>query len=171
MALITSIFHHLVSLSMREDTMGKSPYSAWGEITLWVDGVGNRLSFQIWIRRPLPTLHLVPLLITSRLLWMLHQAHEGLLPILELRTSSKGKYFALKTRATRESGFVRILQSCLASMARLKACMFLKPIPPWSLDQHIFLQLTHAILFSLSFCPHQKLLIILSKSWQRVLGS
>ena len=44
-------------------------------------------------------------------------------------------------------------------------------MPPWSLDRHIFLQLTHAILFSLSFCPHQKLLIIFSRSWQWVLGS
>ena len=120
-ALITSIFHHLVSMSMREETQGKSPKPSWGEITLWVDGVGNHLSSQIWIRRPLPTLHLVPLLITSRLLWMLRQAYEGLHPFLELRTSSKGKYFALKTRATRELGFVRILQPYLASMARLKA--------------------------------------------------
>ena len=56
-------------------------------------------------------------------------------------------------------------------MARLKACMFQKPIPPWSLDRHIFLQLTYAILFSLAFCPHQKLRIIFSKSWQSVLGS
>ena len=132
---------------------------------MWVDGVGNHLSSQIWIRRPLPTLHLVPLLITSRLLWMLRQAYEGLHPFLELRISSKGKYFALKTRATRELGIVRILQPCLANMARLKACMFLKPIPPWSLDRHIFLQLTHAILFSLSL---QKTHLVINESGKKI---
>ena len=37
---------------------------------------------------------------------------------------------SLKTRANKEFGLVRILQPCLANMARLKAWMFLKPIPP-----------------------------------------
>ena len=105
---------------MRDETNGKSPRSLGGEITLEVVGVRSYLSYEIWILRPFPTLYLVPFLITSKLLWMLVQANGGLLPFFELITSSKGKYLALYTWAISESGFWRILQPYLASIARLK---------------------------------------------------
>ena len=105
---------------MKDETIGKGPRSLGGEITLEVVGVGSYLSSKIWILRPFPTLYLVPFLITSKLLWMLLQAYGGLLPFFELSTSSKGKYLALNTWAASESGFWRILQPYLASIARLK---------------------------------------------------
>ena len=37
-------FHHRVSSSMRDETMGKSANSLTGETTLYVDGVGSHLS-------------------------------------------------------------------------------------------------------------------------------
>ena len=45
--LTKSIFHLLVSLSISVDTIGKSLKSFGGEITLYVEGVGNHLSSQI----------------------------------------------------------------------------------------------------------------------------
>ena len=66
-----SAFQRFVSWSMRAKTMGKSPMMRGGPIALYVMGVGSHLFFQMWIFFPLPTLHLVPLRITSRLLWIL----------------------------------------------------------------------------------------------------
>ena len=56
-------------------------------------------------------------------------------------------------------------------MARLNAWRFLKPIPPLSLDLHNFLQLTQSILDSWPRWPHQNLLIMLSISSHKPLGS
>ena len=88
-------------------------------MTLYVEGFGSHLSSQMWISRQFPTLHLVPLLMTSRLLKILNQVKEGLLPKFAWRLSLKGKYFALRIRAARELRFVRILQACFTSKARL----------------------------------------------------
>ena len=81
--------------------------------------------------------YLVPFLITSKLLWMLLQAYGGLLPFFELITSSKGKYLALYTWATSEPGFWRILQPCLASIARLKEGL-VYPNPTYSKQHSLF---------------------------------
>ena len=78
--------------------------------------------------------------------------------------SPVGKYLALSIQATREFGFERILQACFANMARLKAYKFLKPLPPLAFGLHILFQLIQVISDSFCFCPHQKLLIILSMS-------
>lgn len=71
---ITLTFHQWVSSLIRDETIGKSTNSLIGEITLYVDGVGSHSSSQMWIFQPLPTHHLVPFLITSKLLWILRQA-------------------------------------------------------------------------------------------------
>lgn len=52
-------------------------------MTLYVEGFGSHLSSQMWISRQFPTLHLVPLLMTSRLLKILNQVKKGLLPKFE----------------------------------------------------------------------------------------
>ena len=55
-------------------------------------------------------------------------------------------------------------------MARLKDWGFLNPMPTVSLDLQRFFQLTHAIFYSCSLCPHQNLLIMPSISSQSPLG-
>lgn len=140
-------------------------------MTLYVEGVRSHLSSQMWISHPFPALQRVPLLMTSRLLKMFRQVQEGLLPKFALRMSLKGKYFTFKIRVARELGFVRILQLCFASKAKLKACKFLKPILPRDFGLHILFQQIQAILDSCYFCPHQKLLISLLRSLQRLFES
>ena len=79
---------------------------------------------------------------------MLRQAYDGLHPNWALRTSKYGKYLALYILEINESGLVSSLQACLASMAKLKAWRFQNPIPPCSLDLHIFFQATQAMFYS-----------------------
>ena len=102
---------------------------------------------------------------------MLLQEYDGELPSLALRTSPVGKYLALRTRETREHGFVRIRHACLANIARLKACKFLNPIPPLAFELHIHFRLIQHILDSCCFWPYQKFFIILSKSSHKLWGS
>ena len=80
-------------------------------MTLYVEGFGSHLSSQMWISRQFPTLHFVPLRMTSRLLKILNQVKEGLLPKFAWRLSLKGEYFALRIRVARELRFVRISPS------------------------------------------------------------
>ena len=47
------------------------------------------------------------------------------------------------------------LHACFESIAKLKACKSLKPIPPSCLLVHSFFQLTQWIFLSSLFCPHQ----------------
>ena len=61
---------------------------------------------------------------------MLLQEYDGELPGLAFRISPVGKYLVLRTLATREFGFWRIHHNFFASIALLKACKFLKPMPP-----------------------------------------
>ena len=143
-----STFHRFETWSLRAETIRKSSKLQGALIALYVEAVGSHLSSQMWMILPLPTCHLEPLWITFRLLWILRQAYEGLLPNWASRTSEWGKYFAFYILEIKESGLVRSLQACLASMARLKAWRFLNPIPPWSFDLYIFFQATQAIFFS-----------------------
>ena len=136
-----------------------------------MDGVGSHLSSHIWISFPLPTLHRVPFFMTSTLLCILLQEYEGELPSLAFRTSPVGKYFDLRTWATRDVGFDRILQAYFASMAWLKALKFRNPMPPFAFEIHILFQLTQLIFASFCFWPHQKFRIILSKSSHKLCGS
>ena len=46
----------------------------------------------------------------------------------------RGKYRAFKVRVKKLSGSHKILQPCLASIATLKAAIFLKPKPPFDFD-------------------------------------
>ena len=110
---------------------------------MYVVGVDSHLSSQIWINLPLPTLQRVPFLTI-----ILLPVKDVLDPKLALRTSPWGFYLALYIQATNEFGFISSLQPCFASMARLNAWRFLKPILPLSLDLYNFLQLTQAILDS-----------------------
>ena len=128
------------------------------------------MSSQIWMSLPLPTLHRVPFQITSRPLKILLQVYEGLHPNFEFNTSPFGKYLALKTLAQRESGFDKSLHPCFASIARLKACKFWKPIPPFDFALHIFSQLTQVIFDSSCLYPHQNFLIIPSISSHNPFG-
>ena len=116
-------FQRFVSWSMRVETIG-SLKSRGGLIALYVVGVGSHFSSHMWIFLPLPTCHLVPWQITSRLQWMLRQAYDGLHPNWALRTSKYGKYLALYILEINESNLVSSLQACLASMAKLKAWRF-----------------------------------------------
>ena len=79
--LTRSAFQLFVSWSMRVETIGKSLKSRGGLIALYVVGVGSHFSSYMCIVLPLPTRHLVPWQITSRLQWMLRQAYDGLHPI------------------------------------------------------------------------------------------
>ena len=65
---------------------------------------------------------------------------------------------------------VRSLHLYFASIARLKAWKFQKPIPPIDFDLHILSQLTHAIFYSSCLCPHQNFLIIPSISSHNPFG-
>ena len=133
-----------------------------------MEGVGSHLSSQMWISFPLPTLQRVPTLIISKLLWILLQEYDGELPSLAFRISSVRKYLNSRTLATREFGFCRIRHDCLASIALLKACRFLNPIPLLAFYLHIVFQLTQHIFVSCYFWPHQKFLIMLSISLYRL---
>ena len=81
-----------------------------------------------------------------------------------------GKYHDLRTLATREFGFCRIRHNRLASIALLKACRFLNPIPLLAFCLHIVFQLTQHIFVSYCLWPHQKFFIILSISSHRLWG-
>ncbi|MED6194285.1 hypothetical protein PIB30_027130 [Stylosanthes scabra] len=65
-------------------------------------------------------------LLSSKLL----QAHEGLLAIGDLMKSDWWKYLPLKILLIRELGLDKILQACLANIAKLKALRSLKSSPP-----------------------------------------
>ena len=62
---ISSNFH-LVSWSIRAETIGKSSKGLGGEMTLYVVGVGSYLSSQMCINWLFPTLHCGLLLITFK---------------------------------------------------------------------------------------------------------
>ena len=140
-------------------------------MTLKVEGVGSHLSSQRWILQPFPTLQREPLLRTSRILWILCQAQEGLLPKLALSTSQQGKYFALRIQVANELGFVKILQACLSQKGKVESLQISKP----QTSKRFWL--THLSPTNpgdfqlLVFCPHQKFLIILSRSSQRLFRS
>ena len=95
---------------------------------------------------------------------------RGIAAQLGIWTSENKKYLALYILEIKESGLVRSLHACLASMAKLKAWRFRKPIPPWILDLHIFFQATQASFCSWCHCLHQKLHIMLSRSSHRPFG-
>jgi hypothetical protein len=76
-----------------------------------------------------------------------------------------------KIRPTKESGFWRIHQPCLASKAMLKHSRSQYPNPPLSFHHPIRFQLIHAVFFSLSLCPHQNRDIIELMSLHNVLGN
>lgn len=114
------VFDRLVSSSISADTMGKSSKALGGDDFIG-SGSWYPFIFPNMDHFPLPTRHLVPLLMTSKLLWMLRHAYDGLQPSLAPKILVCGKYFALRILEIRESGLVRILQAYLASMAKLKA--------------------------------------------------
>ena len=101
---------------------------------------------------------------------MLFQKYDGELPSLAFRISSLGKYLDLRTLATWEFGFWRICHYCFASIALLKVCKFLKPMPPQVFCLHIVFQLIKHILVSCCLWPHQKFLIMLSISSHKLWG-
>jgi hypothetical protein len=94
-----------------------------------------------------------------------------LFPIGASRKLHLGKYFALKTLATRDSGWVRILQPCFANKASLNTNVSLKLSPPFSLFLQIFFQFTQWIFLLSKLLPHQKLHAMLSNWWHKPLGT
>ena len=163
--LTLSTSHDLVSLSSNQETLFDST-GIHGLTTLKESGIGNHLYFQISICSPLPTTHVDPKTTTSLAAIMLHQAYEGLLPNIASLKGLSAKYLALNTLCTREVGFYWILQPCFARRGRLNTLKSLKPIPPSSFGIQSSSHAIHAIFLSLSFCPHQKLLIMAFNSLQ-----
>ena len=128
--------------------------------------MGNHLSFQIPIYSPFPTTHLNTETITPFAAKMLRRTYEALLPSIASLKGLFTKYLSLNTLYTKELGFCWILQPCFARRARLNTLQSLKPMPLSSFGIQSFSYAIHAIFLSLSFCPHQKLLIIASNSLQ-----
>ena len=100
----------------------------------------------------------VPLSRTSLATNKLLHMYDGFLPSCASMKLFSGKYPAFKTLCARELGFWESRHPCFASKARLKAFKSLNPMPPSAFGLHIFPQAIQASFFSLSCCPHQKLL-------------
>ena len=67
---------------------------------------------------------------------MLHHTYDGLLPSSASRKEHVGKYLALYTLKNKEFYWLSNLHACFASIAKLKALIFWKPIPPFFLGSH-----------------------------------
>lgn len=93
-----------------------------------------------------PILHCKSCLTTTRDAWILC-IKLGVWPKLVSKKFPIGKYLALNTCVIRVSWFVINFQPYFLSMARLKACKCLKPIPPNSFFIVIFSQLSELIPF------------------------
>ena len=85
---------------------------------------------------PSPTHYLIPLATKFLFHRMLFQINEELFVASALHIEVFGKYFALKNRATKESGFYMNLQTCFPRKAWLKRVRSLKPKPPCDLGLH-----------------------------------
>jgi len=79
--------------------------------------------------------------------------------------------FSFKQGATRELGWVRSLQPCLARRASLKTLRSLNPIPPCFLWWHNLFQLIQWIFLLSELLPYQNLHTIFSMYSQKPLGN
>lgn len=120
------------SYFMRADTGASCRRGKCGVITFALTASGSQSSPQILIEELSLTLHLLCRLIISLVSTMLLQIKYGFPHFLAVRMEQSRKYLALKTLATREGGFCKILQVCLDIMAKLKSRRFLKFRPPSS---------------------------------------
>lgn len=141
------------------------------EISLNVDGVANRFSFQISIVCPFPTCQRCPCRTIFCSAIMLLHAYDGWCPILAERKSPLGKYLALNTLWTSEVVRVYSHQPCFARSTKLKAFRSRNPKPPSFLGRHILSQLNQVILFLSLAWPHQNLQTKLVFSSHKALGS
>ena len=166
--LTKSLRHSPVSSFNSELTLA-SPGKVFGGVAgQKEDGCGSHLSCQIWVKSPLPIYHLQPSLTTHYAAIRLHHAKDVLEPNLACRKSVCGKYWAFRTRDTREWVLVCSRHPCLARSAKLKYLRLQKPKPPISLGVQTLSQDSQAILFFPLDCSHQKARIMLVISSQSI---
>ena len=120
-----------------------------------VGGCGSHLWSSTLMLFPSPTFHTVAARINSLASSRLLHTNEGLYPNSASMKVQLGKYRALYTLKNRE-WLPRISShTCFASMARLKAWMSLKPIPPLSFGLYSLLHLIQWIFLSFRVWPYQ----------------
>ena len=90
-------------------------------------GQDNHLWVAMSSDEPLPTFHVDLSKSTSRAWSKLLHTYDGLLPNLASKKEISGKYLVLYTLKNREFCRWTSLHACLASMAKLKVLMSLKP--------------------------------------------
>lgn len=89
------------------------------------------------------------------------QGNDWYGPRVEERISEPTKYFALRTKLTREAGLVRIIDACFISKASFIIHKYLNPMPPSSLDRHKWLSLVKWMDRSSSLADHKNLAMML----------